>query len=265
MDMRPSTPRSIGETLDDAVRLYRSSFAQWWLPSVVLAVVPIVWGVTVGVDVVRAMAANDPGAMVRSMTSPLFLAGILVMMVGLGWAFSALYVGLNGAYVGAPPGLGESAMVGLRLLPRLIVIGALTMLIVVLGLVALVVPGIYLAGRLQLTGPVLAAERAGVFASVSRAWNLTQGHWWRAMTVLGVAAVIQLVISLALAMLLIVVGVAFRGEPALASLFTLAVQGIERFFVAPFLPIAGIVLYHDLKLRVDGDDLERRAEALAAR
>jgi hypothetical protein len=55
-----------------------------------------------------------------------------------------------------------------------------------------------------------------------------------------------------------------RNDLVLAGVINLGLQMVQSFLTTAFTPIAGIVLYHDLKARIDGDDLERRAEALAA-
>jgi hypothetical protein len=51
-----------------------------------------------------------------------------------------------------------------------------TSLLVGLGLILLIIPGVILLGRISLAPAVLVAEKVGVFAAISRSFTLTKGH-----------------------------------------------------------------------------------------
>jgi len=51
-------------------------------------------------------------------------------------------------------------------------------LIVILGLILLIIPGIYLAIRFQFYGYFIVDKRAGVIESLKRSWRITQGTVW---------------------------------------------------------------------------------------
>lgn len=62
--------------------------------------------------------------------------------------------------------------------------------LVTLGVLAFVVPGMYVYGRVALTGPVMVAEPGvGVFAAVQRSIELTRGNGWRVFALLATALV----------------------------------------------------------------------------
>ena len=262
MDLRPDSPRSIGGMLDDSLRLYRLSYAHWWLPSLVIALATLAWGVALATS---GVASTDPRAFLAMFASGrIALALVALSFVSL-WSAATLYVALDAVYVGAPLSRGQAASAGARLMPAMFGLGIVTALILFLGFIALVIPGIYLLGRLLLANPVLAVERKGVFNALSRSYALTRGSWWRGFTVLSMAFIIVFVLAgVVVGILGVVVALTLRGDPALAGVVNTVLQSLAKFFTSAFIPAATIVLYHDLKARVDGDDLERRAEALAA-
>jgi hypothetical protein len=63
---------------------------------------------------------------------------------------------------------------GLLLLGLAIVSG----LIVTIGFILLIIPGLILLARLSLAPFILVVEKKGVFASLSRSWSLTKYHTW---------------------------------------------------------------------------------------
>ncbi len=264
MDFRQTAPRSIGDILDVTIRIYRATFSDWWPWGVAFAVMTLVTGLLLPAAL-TGIAPKAPAEVFAALASPRFIAAIVATAIGYVWLFGALLTSLNGAYVGEPVSLGRAAASGGRLVLPFLGLGMLTGLATLLGAVLLIVPGLIIAGRLALGNTVLVIERRGVFEAIDRSWTLTRGHWWRSSTVLFVGSlIIGLLAAIVVIVLVAIVTLVFRSEPALASLLTLAVQAISRFFTTAFVPILGIVLYHDLKTRADGDDLERRAETLGS-
>lgn len=79
----------------------------------------------------------------------------------------------------AATSVGEALSFALRLLPTMIIIQILTGLITAFGFVLLVVPGLYLIGRLALTGPVVADRSvANPLDAIAASWNLTRDNGW---------------------------------------------------------------------------------------
>ena len=77
------------------------------------------------------------------------------------------------------PELGQAIARGARLFPRYLLAMILIGFPMGLGVLTLVllVPALYLAGRLIAVGPVLAAEQpTGIVRSLSRSWAMTRGH-----------------------------------------------------------------------------------------
>jgi hypothetical protein len=146
--------------------------------------------------------------------------------------------------------LSESLGAGLsRLLP---VIGAAIGVGVVMGVgvLLLVVPGLIAFAMLYVTIPVCVVERLGPFKSLDRSASLTKGYRWK---VFGIA----LLPALAGA---IIMGVVAAALPPLAGPMAAALGGFfcEAIFNT-YQAIVAVVTYHDLRVAKEGVDINRIA------
>lgn len=66
---------------------------------------------------------------------------------------------------------------------KLIAVFILTGLIIVVGLVALIIPGLYLMGRLLISPYVLIDQNTGVIEALNRSWEMTKGWTWSVLSV----------------------------------------------------------------------------------
>jgi hypothetical protein len=76
--------------------------------------------------------------------------------------------------------VASALRIALLTLPLLLLTLLLAALPISLGLMALVVPGIYLLGRLGIVLPLVASEPTNPIALLRRSWELTDGNGWRA-------------------------------------------------------------------------------------
>lgn len=92
--------------------------------------------------------------------------------------------------------VGEALKSGLRLLPGVIVLNWLTQFVIVTGLLLLLVPGIYLIGRLVLAAPAQMAERIGnPVRAMSRAFALSGGNGWRIAGLVALIVVVAVIVA----------------------------------------------------------------------
>jgi hypothetical protein len=67
---------------------------------------------------------------------------------------------------------------------RLILVEILVGLIIIVGLVLLIIPGIYFLGRVILAPFVLIDQNTGVREAINRSWEMTKGKMWQVYNVL---------------------------------------------------------------------------------
>jgi hypothetical protein len=82
----------------------------------------------------------------------------------------------------APPGLsvGEAMAASLPLMPGAIIAGILSGIAIYLGMLLLIVPGLYLIGRLNLSLIAIAdREVRNPITALQASWAVTQGNGWR--------------------------------------------------------------------------------------
>ncbi|MBL0114835.1 MAG: hypothetical protein IPP45_04970 [Sphingomonadales bacterium] len=92
--------------------------------------------------------------------------------------------------------VGEALKSGFRLLPSIIILNWLTQFMIVSGLLLLLVPGIYLIGRLMLAAPAQMAERIGnPFRAIGRSFDLSAGNGWRIAGFVALIVVVAIIVA----------------------------------------------------------------------
>jgi hypothetical protein len=258
-------PRSIGGVLDDAIRLYRGSF-RYILPllivNAILAALPsLMLGFSQPTAVTQTAQAR---ALLQTMTSPSYVVMFFVVWLVNLTMYGALFGSLDSIAKGGKMELGEAVQLGLSRLARLFGASILLGLMFFIGLLLLLIPGIYLMGIFQLVFVAIVLENAGIGAAFGISRRLIKGYWWRSAIIVTVAIIILLVLSV---MGGIVGGflAALRPGSGTALIFNQLVGLLVNIFVVGWMPCVLLAMYYDLKLRHEGGDLSARVDALAAR
>ena len=269
MYVRPTAPLSIGGVIDDAIKLYLTSFSRCWPIALVAALISVALSLTLTPQLPQSFA-NGREALEQMLAverSPWFLGSSLLLLL-----VSLLFHGALLARQNAVARNDESftfaraLATGVRKLPSMVVAGVILLLIVTLGLVALIIPGLYLIGRLVLWMPALFVDDAGPLESVETTWKLTRGHWWRAAAIVTVAVIIVLVFSFVLstvAGLIAGLSTAFGHGGLSGRLHALQlISAATNIITLPMAPALWLAMYNDFKLRREGGDLAARVGAL---
>ena len=134
----------------------------------------------------------------------------------------------------------------------------MTSLVIGVGFILLIVPGIILLGGLLLSTPVLVLEQPiSATGAMSRSWELSRGFRGKALLTLFVTSLLLLIPTMLTGIL---AGIAaLLGASSLLVFSVLG--GVLQIFVYPFMYVAFTVLYYDLRVRKEGFDLELLAAA----
>jgi hypothetical protein len=262
MYFKPTGPLTMGGVLAASWRLYRVTFRQTWplallfaLQSTLFAlwlllptrVLTAVWtDAMLSLDVVALEASALQ--FVRAARGPAALGILLCTLLIAAMMVAPLALAAGEDVVGAMKALAVAA----RRLHWIVLGCVLTLLLTVIGLVLLLVPGIYWCGRVQLWLVPVLAEGASAPRAIGRSWELTRAHWWRVSTLLSVA--------------LMVIGVGYAGgawigaqlgaraapllRPDLAPEWTLAtlLANAAYVYTLPYLAALLVVVYDDLEM-----------------
>ena len=246
---KPLRELDLGEILEKTLSLYSSKFLLFYLPFLVAGLITGAWG-----EVVRWMfpepAAPSPTAPPDVLLSYFFsmlgvLAVTLPLIILVSWIIDTIVRGmavkvasdlLEGRSVDLSKALNFTATRLLSLLGAGIVTGVL----IVMGLICLVVPGIILAIMFSLVVPVIILEQAGTFQSLSRSRKLVGGRWLKTFALL---LIVYIIITVASFVFGEISSVGFRGP---ASWIVSSVLGA---LVSPILPIAVTLYYYSMVAR----------------
>ncbi len=160
-------------------------------------------------------------------------------------ATAAVTYGVLQQLRGKRASVGDCLRMGLsRALPVLGVAIA-TGLLVMLGAMACLIPGLIFATAYYVATPAAVVERLGTHGSMSRSWSLTEGVRW---SVFGLLLIVAL-IGLAITMVIELPTSALTGAAGLAAATVkIAVDLVVRAFGA----VVASVTYHDLRTEKEG-------------
>lgn len=232
---------SFGEIFSKTFEIYRRDFAKYFVLFVVIeAIIGVVTALARTYFVLPNIASNAtpeqvlnwlPGflGMLGLLVGSIFLVSVVFFPIAQGSAIklASEQIERGHADLGASFNFAASRLLWIWALS--IVVGIL----VTLGFIALVIPGVILAVMFILAFPVLIIENKGVFDSMSRSRVLVGNRWLKTLGVFIVLA--------------IMVGIASAIVSAIAAPFGVAspvVNGVLSAFYQPLFPILLAVYYY---------------------
>jgi hypothetical protein len=279
----PLRPLAVGEIVDGAVSTMRKHPKLIIGAAAVVAAVTQILGLLVQLpflDDLTAVATLDPNTMTRQeqidqLTSSLVgmltgtLLSVLLLVVGTVFLSGFVTVVVGRAVLGQPVTFGEAWEEFKPQLARLLGATLLTGLIVTVGAIFCVIPGIWLWVLFGLVTPALVLERCGVGTAFGRSRALVKGAWWRTFGVLLLAAVISWIISWIISIPFGLAGAAtagFSGDPTAAlSAGSLVLSTIGAIIAStitlPFTAAVTVLVYVDRRMRAEGMDIELQRAA----
>jgi hypothetical protein len=262
-------PLSLGETISAAVSSYAGNALQLW-QAVAIVVVPLE-----ALELIIRRTSLPAGTFVHD--GALYTNGLRVTGPGLGAAVAVALIGFLaqllsiGAvfrlvlddYLGRKITIGESFSFAASKLLALVWISILTTVLVAIGVVLLIVPGVYLFVALSVAIPVLMIEGRTGFKALGRSRRLVSRRWWATFGRLIVAWVLIVLVSLILGALNIASALNVSSITAFLAVNAL-ISAIEAILTAPFTAAIAAVIYVDLRVRKEGvakADLDARTLA----
>jgi hypothetical protein len=181
---------------------------------------------------------------------------IVVMMVMQYLLTGAVVYGTVQHLHGQKPSMATSLMQALRRVLPIILVAIITTILVWIGMMLLIVPGIIVALMLCVAIPVVMVEGPGVFASLSRSRALTKGSRWR---LLGLLLVAVIGTTLATTIISMVVGLVMVFFGSVGATVSTVVDLALQLFTTVFFAVVLAVTYHDLRVSKEGVSTEQIA------
>jgi hypothetical protein len=164
-------------------------------------------------------------------------------------ASGAVMYGVVQELRGRPFSVGDSIQIAFRRFLPMLGVAICTTIVIVLGMLLLVVPGIIAACIYYVAMPACIAERAGVFASMSRSRFLTRGHRWQVFGTFVLIFVASIV-------LVLILGAIFALTGQAGVLISTQALGL---IIGSFNGVLVSVFYYELRVAKEGVDIDKIA------
>ncbi len=263
----PTEPGSIGHTLDAGFKLYFVSFKQVLALSILAALsvsVPML-AMILGIPMFSANDVAPGNGLIAT-----FIIGFVVCMILYMSFYLAALCRIGGIAYGQNLSLGACMSTGLRRIIPVILATILYSLAVMGGFLLFIIPGLIVWMSLIFYALCIVLEGDGILESLRHSHRLVWGNWWRTAVIGTVVFVIYYVIYLAIEIPFAVVDqIVFNSEFGAVPGFGQAMLStvgdiIATIITFPLMTSVMVTVFHDLKLRKEGQDLEARVEALTA-
>jgi len=244
---KPLRELYLGEILSQTFNLYFSRFYLFYIPFLVVGFFTEALGKIVS-QTFPMPATPDPTAPTDVLLSYLvsffeFLVVTLLLVGLVSWIVDVIVGGMTVKVASdtlerRSIDLSEALNFTAGRLPSLLGAAIVTGILIVVGLILLVVPGIILAIMFSLIVPAIVIERVGALESLSRSRRLVGGRWLKTF---GLLLLVYLIIFVA--------GLIFG---AISSVFGDAdwiVSNVLGSLVSPILPIAVTLYYYSMAAR----------------
>jgi hypothetical protein len=185
-------PRPFGDILGEGMtilgRVWRKILVPAFWGYVLLGGATIAVFALTGAGDTLQLLFTDPESLNQLSDSELREAGVLLLQAA---SIAVIFQLLAGGFVnltvhrivaseiaGQPIGAGAAISRALGKLLVLVLAGILAFLAVLIGLIALIIPGLWLAGCFSMISAVVAVEGVGPVDALRRSFHLVRGRWW---------------------------------------------------------------------------------------
>lgn len=253
-------PMGIGDILDTAFRLYREHFVPFLTISLIvyvpytalMLILSLALGGAPETDSLMESSSGDASlaaSVLRGLGTLLFFLVVWPLVQG------AMVYHISASFLGEQITAGEAYRRAAGRLLSLLGTQILVGLVVILGFLLLIVPGIIFSLWFMLVMPIVLLETLAGSRAMSRSRELMKGN-------LGKGFMLGLVVGLLNTVVVFMVGtvVAMIGisNPAWIE----AATNLAGAVLLPILIAPSILLYYDLRIRKEAFDLERLSAAL---
>lgn len=236
-------PRSIPEVVDASIQLFRRSYREL-IALTAIGYVPWIAASTLVSRLWRPPGSADPDSFAGT------FGWLLVSLAGAIW-FAVVSAGCiaaaSDAYLGVQPQIASSLRRAVSRAGPIIAASLVTWMLAGVGLILLIVPGVYLFARFAMSPTIALLEERSAGESLTRASELSRDMKLHIIGALGAAFLIYLIVAATVGTLM-----GLSGQMALAPI----AEAIVTIGISPLIAVVSAVLYYDLRIRAEGFDVE---------
>ena len=262
-------PLSVGEILDAGIKV----FTRHWKP--LASIVAIVTGPVYVVYVLllasiddelldfsttfSTSGTNDTDASTTVIVG--FALSYLLLFITILLAFVACFKAVSDAWLGSTPSISRSLRFALRRSFSAGVTGVVAGVVVMLGFIACLLPGIWIAVAWCLCLPALLFERIGPLKALGRSFSLIKHRWWASFVLVLVGNLLVSIIGGVIQLGLVGIADAVSSDNTIVLAIAQMIGSTASAAVTyPYLAAVLTILYFDQRVRKEGFDLQLQAE-----
>ncbi len=244
-------PRGIGEILSTAFEIYKANAANL-LMIVAIVVVPLTFisaflsGVVFAPETRTEVILGQQVEVSSTSAAAALLVAAIAAVIGViisAVLQAAIMRGAAQGSIGDQVDVEASYRWGFARFGSVLLISILVGLAVFVGLILLIIPGIFLAVMFSVAIPALVVENRRGTDAMGRSWNLVKGHFWHALGLFLVTFIVVAVVGG-------IIG-AIGGAISDNWFVTWIFSSIAQIIVAPFSALVSVLLYLDLRARTE--------------
>lgn len=249
----PSQPLSIGKVLDNSFSLYKTSL---------LALIPLMIVIS-GLNFVSqifspgmTMAVEENPDLAMSAVTDYYIIATVIGLINLLLVLAAI-ARLNSISRSTSMSIPGALKVASKHWLKVFLAFIFYLIATILGTILLIVPGVIVMLSMSFFMFLILIDGLGPFSSLGASHRLVWGNWWRSATVLSVPVIIIVI----LATLALIPGMLYSIDSAdfESMMFIVLVSyTVLNVITYPLYLAVGLVLFNDLKLRTQGEDIAAR-------
>lgn len=251
-------PLAFGEVLDQAFGLFRRAFIPLLIVSVVCS----------GVPALLSIGVQAQGGVMKSPV--MYVVALILAVIGSAIASGASTFIVSEQYLGQELEAGEALHRAWGRAWEIFLTSMGVGLMVFLGLILFIVPGVIAFAGLSLAVTAVAIEGISPDKARGRSWELTKGYRWRMLGLVLIYGIIAWITVVATAVVAGIIFAIFRigaGESGPEVIGQVAVVGtalssLLMLAINPLLYCILIVAYYDLRVRKEAFDLDLLATTM---
>ncbi len=256
----------IGKILDATFSVVRRSFGRLFLVGLIAGFAPALpWLIAVVMGTV-APTSFASVAQLAIFASTILVLGIIPAAIVTLWCHMVGIGIVADVYMGRQRTLGEQLRcVGFGEYFRAIGVTILMIMLTLLGVMALVVPGIYILLVSMFVLPLIVIEKRRAGATIARAFELVRGHWWRtAFTVFILSLIHGIIVGVSAAPLEFT---KLSSDPVNGGyLLILSLSAVLQWIIGAIafglVPAVTTLICFDLRNRKEATDLDQMSDAI---
>jgi hypothetical protein len=244
---KPTRELSVGEIITMTFGVYSEKFTQYLIPFLIAGAITGILSMAISA-VITIPATLSSTATPEEILAwlPGYLAAVLALAIVtgiIGWIISQITQGIGVKFTADKLEKGKADLLTsfnftMSKLLSLLAVSIITGILIIVGMIALIIPGIILAIMFSLVVPVIIIENTGALESLSRSRLLVSHRWLKTFGLLLLLYIIIGIVGVLVGVISIPFGVA-------ATL----VSSILAAFIQPILPIAVTLYYYSMIAR----------------